>query len=223
MKSDILIKSYQNGLSLYIDPNIEFDIALTEIAEKFKESRHFFRDAKVALSIEGIKLTTEEEKQVVQTITEHSDIEVLCLIGKDESKNKQYVKALKRIETQREEGNGRFYKGTLKDGQVLESEKSIVVIGNVEKGAAVVAGKDIIIIGSLLGEAYAGANGEKGHFVVALNFQPEKCKIGDVRLKTKEKGLWGRKTKAIPQIAYHNKEEIVVQSITKELLDVFGM
>ncbi len=223
MKNQIIIKSYQNGISLIMEPDIEFQELLIEIAEKFHESRHFFRDAKVALSIEGRNLTTEEEKKVIQVITDNSDVEILCLVGKDEETNRKYVKALKRVDAQKEEGNGRFYRGTLKEGQVLETEKSIVIIGNVEKGAAVIAGKDIIILGSLLGEAYAGANGEENHFIVTLQFEPQKCKIGDMRLKSKEKGIWGRKTKMQPQIIYCREDEVVVENITKELLDMFIM
>lgn len=221
MKNQIVIKSYQNGISLIMEQDVAFSELLEEIAEKFSKSRHFFRDAKVALSIEGRILTTEEEKKIIQTITENSDVEILCLVGKDEETNRKYVKALKRVEAQKEEGNGRFYRGTLKDGQVLETEKSIVIVGNVEKGAAVVAGKDVIIIGSLFGEVYCGAGGEEGHFVVALSFEPQKCKIGDKRLKPKEKSIFsGRKIKMIPQIAYCKEEEVVIEPITKELLDI---
>lgn len=221
MKNQIIIKSYQNGISINIDSDTGFDEILLEIAEKFRESRHFFRDAKVALSVEGRLLNTEEEKKIIQVITENSDIEILCLVGKDEETNRKYVKALKRVEAQKEEGNGRFYRGNLKDGQILETEKNIVIIGNVEKGAAVIAGKDVVVIGVLSGEVYAGANGEEDHFVVALQFESQKCKIADKRLKTKEKAIWGRKQKQQPQIVYCKDNELVVENITKELLDFF--
>ena len=221
MKNLVVIKSYQNGISLHIEPDADFEKVLEEIAAKFIETKHFFKDAKVALSIEGRLLSVEEEKEIIRVITENSDVKILCLVGKNEETNRKYVKALKRVEEEKEENTGRFYKGNLKDGQVLETESSIVIIGNVEKGAAVVATKDIIVIGSLLGEAYAGAGGEEGHFIVALQMDPQKCKIGDLRLRTKEKGLWGRKMKIQPQIAYGKDDQLVVEIITKELLDEF--
>lgn len=223
MKNLIVIKSYQNGISLHIEPDADFIKVLEEIAAKFMETRHFFKDARVALSIEGRLLSVEEEKEIIRVITENSDVKILCLVGKNEETNRKYVKALKRVEEEKEENTGRFYKGNLKDGQVLETESSIVIIGNVEKGAAVVATKDIIVIGSLLGEAYAGAGGEEGHFIVALQMEPQKCKIGDLRLRTKEKGLWGRKMKIQPQIAYCKDDQLVVEIITKELLDEFAI
>ena len=36
-----------------------------EIAEKFENARAFFKDVKVALSLEGRVLSTEEEKAVI--------------------------------------------------------------------------------------------------------------------------------------------------------------
>jgi septum site-determining protein MinC len=76
-----------------------------------------------------------------------------------------------------------------------------------------------VIIGSLYGEAYAGAGGDDSHFVIALKFEPQRCKIGDVRYTgAKEKGgLFANKNKFVPQIAFVKNNEIQVENITKEL------
>ena len=219
MKNLIVIKSFQNGISIHMDAEAEFSQILSETAEKFQNARAFFKDVKVALSLEGRMLSSEEEKAMIETITENSDVQIICLIGKNEESGKGIIKALKRVETEKEEYNGRFHRGSLQAGQTLETEGSVVIIGNVEKDAAVVASKDIVIIGSLFGEAYAGAAGDDSHFIVALKFDPQKCKIGDVRYcGAKEKsGLFANKNKFIPQIAFVKDNEIQVENITKEL------
>ena len=209
MNQFVVMKSFQNGISIHMDADAEFSEILLEIADKFMSARAFFKDVKVALSLEGRTLSAEEEKQIIQTITRHSDVQIICLIGKNEESGKGIIKALKRVESEKEEYNGRFHRGSLISGQTLETEGSVVIIGNVEKGASVIASKDIVVIGALLGEAYAGASGNESHFVCALKFDPEKCKIGDVRhYKTKEKGLFGNKNKFVPQIAYVKNNEI---------------
>lgn len=220
MQNLIVIKSYQNGISIHMDKEASFDDILLELGEKFSKSRFFFRDIKVALSIEGRTLNVEEEKAVIKTIMTNSDVEILCLVGKDETTNKEYIKALKRLEYEKEENNGRFYRGNLKDGQVLETEGSIVIIGNVEKGAAVISAKDIIVVGAVFGEVYAGASGDSGHFIMALQFEPQKCKIGDNRYHTKEKAKWQLKQKYQPQIIYCVENQIMIETITKELPDL---
>lgn len=224
MNNLVVMKSFQNGISVHMDAEADFADILSEIADKFTNARAFFKDIKVALSLEGRILSTEEEKQVIQTITENSDVQIICLIGKNEESNKGIIKALKRVETEKEEYNGRFHRGSLRAGQTLETEGSVVIIGNVEKGASVIASKDIIIIGSLLGAAYAGAAGSDSHFVCALKFDPEKCKIGDIsHYKAKEKGGFLGKNKFIPQIAFIEKDKIQVESITKELLESYSL
>lgn len=224
MNQYVIMKSFQNGISIHMDAEAEFADVLSEIGDKFTNARAFFKDIKVALSLEGRNLSTEEEKRIIQTITEHSDVQIICLIGKNEESGKGIIKALKRVETEKEEHNGRFHRGSLQAGQTLETEGSIVVIGNVEKGASVIASKDIIIIGSLLGEAHAGIAGHDGHFVCALKFDPEKCRIGDYRFsKPKEKGLFSNKNKFVPQIAFIKDNKVQLENITKELLESYSI
>lgn len=219
MKNLIVMKSFHNGISIYMDAEAVFEDILKETADKFQNARGFFKDIKVALSLEGRELSSEEEKAMIETITDNSDVQIICLVSKNEESNKGIIKALKRVETEKEEYNGRFHRGSLHAGQTLQTEGSVVVIGNVEKDAKIVATKDIVIIGSLLGEAYAGAGGDDSHFVIALKFEPQKCKIGDVYYNAvKEKaGLFANKNKFVPQIAFVKNNEIQVENITKEL------
>lgn len=224
MNNLVVMKSFQNGISIHMDADAPFADVLSEITCKFTDARAFFKDIKVALSLEGRKLTPEEEKHIIQTITEHSDVQIICLIEKNEESNRGIIKALKRVETEKEEYNGRFHRGTLYAGQTLETEGSIVIIGNVEKGASVIASKDIIVIGALYGDAYAGGSGGDSHFICALKFEPERCRISDFRYrKGKEKGLFGNKSKFVPQIAYIKNDEIHLDNITKELLEKYSL
>lgn len=225
MKNLIVMKSFQNGISIYMDEEADFAEILAETADKFRNARAFFKDVKVALSLEGRNLSSEEEKAMIETITDNSDVQIICLVGKNEESNRGIIKALKRVETEKEEYNGRFHKGSLKAGQTLETEGSVVIIGNVEKDATVVASKDIIIIGSLFGEAYAGASGDESHFIIALKFEPQSCKIGDVYFSgAKEKGgLFTNKNKFTPQIAFVMNNEIQVDYITKELPVIYSL
>ncbi|MGN0306759.1 MAG: septum site-determining protein MinC [Lachnospiraceae bacterium] len=219
MKENILIKSFPNGITLYLNAELDFAELLGEIAHKFEQSRNFFRDAKMALSVEGRLLTEEEERLLIQTIQSHSDLEIVCIIGKNEETNKKFVKAIQKVDMQHTENYGRFYRGTLKNGQKIETESSMVILGDVYPGCCVTATKDIIIIGGLYGEVHAGFGGEDGHYVVALEMSPEKIRIGDFRYKPKEKPRWGIKPKVQPKIAYVKDSHIVMEPITKELLE----
>ena len=221
MKNSVIIKSFPSGIVLHLDPEIPFSDLLLEIAVKFKESSGFFKDAKMALSLKGRKLTEGEEKQIINVISDNSKIDIICLVGEDDDTEKTFVKALVRSGHAREEDSseGQFYRGTLKNGQVLETESSIVILGDVYPGSAIISSKDIIVLGGLYGEAYAGGNGSEGHYVAALEMSPEKLKIGDFKYNSKEKiNKWSIKPKVQPKIAYVKNGKVVMDSLTKELL-----
>ena len=222
MKNPVIIKSFPNGLSIYLDEEMPFDQLLKEIGLKFKESAHFFKNASMVLAFEGRKLSDQEERMIINTITANSELNVMCIMGKKEETNNNYIKALQKLSYHQQvmENAGQFYKGTLKDGQMLETENSIIVLGDVYPGACVISSKDIIILGGLYGQAYAGGNGEDGHFVVALEMSPEKLKIGDFKYKTSEKqSKWPIKPKVQPKIAYVEDGRVKLEPITKELLN----
>ena len=69
---------------------------------------------------------------------------------------------------------GQFYRGTLKRGDCLESEASIVIIGNVDHGARVTAKGNVIVLGELKGTVTAGVSGpinnSSFHFLKFLSF-----------------------------------------------------
>jgi septum site-determining protein MinC len=79
-----------------------------------------------------------------------------------------------------DEPDTRIIYGTLRSGQKVETEHSIVVFGDVNSGAEVIAGGDIVILGTLRGIAHAGAYDESGggRVIFSLNLQPTQLRIG---------------------------------------------
>ena len=63
MKNAVIVKSFRNGLTLYLDSDLDFGQLLEEVAGKFNESKEFFSDASVAVSFEGRELSFEEEME----------------------------------------------------------------------------------------------------------------------------------------------------------------
>ena len=189
-----MIKRFQNGIHLYLDENMDFDALLDRVAEKFRRAAPFFRDASVAVSFEGRPLTPAQEARLVQAISENSSLEVTCLIGKDEEEGKPYMRAVEAAFRRfaDRENTGRFYRGTLKRGQILESSGSIVVVGDVKPGACVISSGNVIVLGALCGTAISGGDGRKESFIAALEMTPQKLKIGDFKYLTREKEEMGR-------------------------------
>ncbi len=217
------LKSYPRGLALHIRPEAEMEILLSELGEKFRNSRQFFGNAQVGLALTGKQLTEEEEETVLNVIEENSDLQIICLIGEDEKIRYLLDEAFEEENPSGDEqgADGQFYRGTLKKGQSFETEHSVIILGDVNPGAKVFSCRDVIVLGALLGEAHAGMGSEDGdgHFVCALEFSPEKLKIGSYKYKKKpEKRLWPDSYKKLPKMAALQGDEIIVKPVTKELL-----
>ena len=223
MKEAVLIKSFSNGIALHLDAEMSFEDLLQEIAYKFSEARAFFGKASMALSIEERQVTGAEEIRILETIRQNSDLNIICIVGKDEATNKNFIRALAHMEKKLSGGeDGQFMKGSLKNREVLETENSIIILGDVYPGSAVISAKYIIILVGLYGEAYAGGNGQEGAFVAALEMEPERIKVGDFKYKPATKqSKWGIRPKVQPKIAYVKNNKVVFEPLTKEVLSTF--
>lgn len=220
LKNTVIIKSFPNGISVILDSSCSFDEIKQSVYEKFQESAKFFGKAKTVLSFEGRILSDQEEMELIDTITEAAEIEISCILEKNEEKNQVYLRAMNQFAESTDNNDGQFYKGTLKSGQVLETDYSIVILGDVNPGATVVSTGNIVILGTLYGTAYAGGSGYSNNFVAALDMKPSQIKIGDIIAKQGEKGfVWMLKAKSAPKIAYVKGNTICIEPITKDLLN----
>jgi septum formation inhibitor MinC len=70
-----------------------------------------------------------------------------------------------------------YHRGTLRGGQALHNLGNIVVIGDVNPGAELIASGDVVVFGALRGVAHAGAQGDAGARVIALELAPTQLRI----------------------------------------------
>ena len=73
-----------------------------------------------------------------------------------------------------------YHRGTLRGGQALHNLGNLVVIGDVNPGAELVASGDIVVFGALRGVAHAGAQGDRSARVIALELAPTQLRIATV-------------------------------------------
>ena len=177
MSELVTIKSSHSGIELRLNANLPFPDLLKAVEEKFRQSADFFKNAKMAVSFSGRTLSISEEEQLIQVITQTTNLEIICIIDHDERKELIYKRAVAQCLSEREKSDGQFYRGTLKRRQLL------VILGDVEFGAKVVAKGNIIIFGTLYGSVHAGAAGDRNAFIIALSMQPQRLVIGDIEAK----------------------------------------
>ena len=217
--STVIIKSNPYGLILSLDPEVPFDELRQAVAEKFHMSAAFFKNARLALTFRGRTLSKEEENILVDEIGQNSKIQVICIVDEDKESQEFYHKAVEQSLTKQKEEEGHFYRGTLRSGQILETETSIVIIGDVNPGAQVISKGNIIILGCCMGTIYAGAAGDPKCFAAALTMKPMLVRIAD---KIARSAITKRKDTGEypvdPKIAFISDGHLQFKPITSETL-----
>ena len=227
MKSQpVVIKSSKNGINLVLDDQIPFGELLEEIKKKFIDSEKFFKNAHIAISFEGRDLSQEEQFEIIETIQQCTTITIICILDHDELMDEVMQRRIGAYQEEHSPQTGQFYKGTLRSGQVLESEASITILGDVNPGAKVVSGGNIVVLGALKGNAHAGAYGNQECFIVALDMDPIQIQIGELIAKSPDKQKPKRRlirkekeTNEELQIAVARDGGIYIEPVTRKILN----
>ena len=166
-KDEIIIK---------IDDNAEQEEIIPELTSKISELSKMYQEEKTPIRVTGKILKNSELEEIREIITNKIDVKVNfdtpTTLGLH-SIVRSYKKDVETSETL-------FHKGSLRSGQRLEVEGSIVVIGDVNSGAEVIAADNIIVIGKLRGLAHAGAKGNKEAIIATSILDAVQLRISNI-------------------------------------------
>lgn len=243
MDNSVIIKGSKSGITVFLDNGMPFEELLESVSDKFKNASKFFNNANMAISFDGRNLSAEEEKKILNIISDVSDLNIVCVLDENNDMKTVYEEAVKKAiastAVQVPESASQpvsqtvsdlrtscmFYKGTLRSGQVFEADGSVVVLGDVNPGGKVVAKGSVIVLGSLKGNIFAGVDGNENAFVVALEMSPMQIKIGDIIARSSDSGVnkiskGKNKSKILePKIAYVYDQNIYIEDLEQNALD----
>jgi len=98
-------------------------------------------------------------------------------------------------------------KRTLRSGHSIKFAGHVVVIGDVNPGAEIIAGGNILVWGRLRGSAHAGSSGDENSIVCALEFAPQQLRIAE---EISDKRPSKRNSK--PKIARLEDQQILIEA-----------
>ena len=122
--------------------------------------------------------------------------------------------------------HGQFYRGILRSGQKIEVDGSFVILGDVNPGAQIIAGGNVVILGSLKGTVYAGFPADRNAIVAALNMEPMQIQIGDFIARSADadpkrgrKPVKKKKQSDLePRMAFVDDGNICIEKIDRKLI-----
>lgn len=192
----INIKGTSDGLIIHIGAG-DWNTLLEALADRLDQTPAFFRGGRVALNI-GPRLLSEAQMEVVGNLLKRYQVSLWAVLS--ESPETQRAATEMGLETalvssravrapaERVGNNGAEPAGDeqavlvrriLRSGQSIHHDSHVVVVGDVNPGAEIVAGGDVIVWGRLRGNVHAGSHGNDEALVCALVLAPMLLRIGN--------------------------------------------
>jgi len=229
VQGNIAIKGTRNGLLLTLEPETPFSELLNALSRRLSEAPGFFRGASLALDTTRRNLRISERTQLEallakyqmsvtpleQTPTaKHNEREVISAsdIGSDPSIateiTSEQTQAQAYLLDPRDSDDTLFLRRTVRSGQAIHHASSIVILGDVNPGAEIVASGDIIVWGVLRGMVHAGYPNNENAIVCSLVLSPVQLRIAHLLSRPPD----GFQVQARPEFATIKNGQIVVEA-----------
>lgn len=218
----ITIKGIRQGLLVTLGDRNWGD-ELRALESRLGASPSFFRGGRVALDVGALGLSGSEIEEARVLLTHHQ-VELWAVV----STNPATEAAAQELglvisikpdvapspspgpETEAEGealplAEGLVVRRTLRSGQSLRHPGHVVVIGDVNPGAEIVAGGDIVVWGRVRGMVHAGALGDEEAVICALDLAPTQLRIAGHIARSPEE----RRRKPAPEMASVHEGQIV--------------
>ena len=176
MAQVVEIRLRKDELIITLNEKCEYKEIQKALKKKIPELKKLYKEDKTPIFVTGKVLKNKEIEEIKNIIKSEINVEiefdspkVLGLYGIKKAYN-QDIGASTTI----------YHKGSIRSGQKIENEGSIVIIGDLNSGAEVIAGENIIILGRLMGLAHAGAKGNKKAIIAAEKIETPQLRISNI-------------------------------------------
>jgi septum site-determining protein MinC len=223
-QSAISIKGIRDGLLITVDQGNWAD-AEAALIDQIRTKGEFFRGARVALEVGERSLDREEIRKLKTRLAEH-DVQLWALLGsspetmrsarrmeletelqKEQATGEAEPQELPPIKSDEKGSSGVLVKHTIRSGRIVRHTGHVVVIGDVNPGAQIIAGGDILVWGRLRGTVHAGAAGDEEALVCALDMRPTQLRIANhVAIAPNE-----RQPRPHPEVAFIREGQIMAE------------
>ncbi len=197
----ITIKGYSEGLNIVINLDaFEDDRHMLHMFKgKLKSSKKFYQNSSLILTTQLSELSDKAINEIKAFLYNELEVKECIFKELEEVKKKSFSGIY--------EGKTKFIRKSIRSGQVIDYNGNIVIIGDVNPGAEVIAQGNIIVMGSLKGVVHAGCNGNNSAIIAAINMQPALVRIGEYVSRSPEDEF----KPSYPEVVKVKNGEIVIE------------
>lgn len=185
MRNPVGISMKKEGIMIRISEKAKHDETIECLNKKIPALKKLYKAEKTPIIVTGKILKNREIEEIKKIITDEIDVKVTF----DSPKVLGLHGIRKVFEKEIETSETKFYKGSLRSGQKVEFEGSIIILGDLNGGAEAIAGENIVVLGSLRGLAHAGAKGNKKAIIAANIIDCPQLRISNIVKEMEEDDL----------------------------------
>ena len=202
MRNCVGISMKKNEIVIRISEGAEHSEIIECFNKKIPALKKLYKTEKTPIFITGKVLKNKEIEEVKSIISSQIDVKITF-----DSPNVLGLHSIRKtFEKDIENSETKFYKGSVRSGNKIEFEGSLVILGDVNGGAEVIAGENIVVLGALRGVAHAGAKGNIKAIIASNLIEAPQIRIANV-IKEIEKEEIAEQYK----YAYIEDEKIILE------------
>ena len=184
-----MFKGVREGLLLVVPAALSWQDAMQQLSEKLESAKDFWVGAETLLDvgegeIEEAQLRRLQEKlnkryhlHLNTVYNEHTRQAAQACGLQARSASARRVQARTGDEAEERQGNALYIKQTIRSGQLIRYDGNVIICGDANPGAHIIASGDIMVLGTLRGVAHAGAKGDESCQIMAVNLRPTQLRI----------------------------------------------
>ena len=179
MKENIIFKASKNKLTVVFNDgkeNFNFNEVRNDFCDRLEKSEKLFCNKdKIDFDIEfkGHNFSSDQKEKLISIFYDKMKMDVNL-----PKKNSEVKKNGKTIDNS--DLKSIVYKNSLRSGQFLHYDGNVILIGDINSGAEIIATGNIFVMGKVKGMLHAGANGNKNCIITALNIFATQIRIAGV-------------------------------------------
>ena len=208
MSGEIAVKGWRNGLLLVLPSEGAWTEVVTGLEEKLEEAKTktFWQGAQTTLDLGDRPVSEPELEGLIGRLKGDYGLVPMAIVAayaptRDGASKlgltiHEKLPAPEKPETKTEKveapqfppNNALYLRQTVRSGQRLQHDGHLVISGDVNAGAEVVAAGDIVVFGTLRGVAHAGSTGDESARIVATNLRPTQIRIAGLIARSPDAG-----------------------------------
>ena len=213
--SIVALRAYRDGLHLIIRPHLSIEDVEEAIQREITRMNQPLIGASVQIDLKCPTLKEEEMAYLTSKLQETYNLTVRSIEALDEqvpppiaaAPTTHAIAQTTDTSNNRDSEPSKIIPYTIRSGQTENfPQGSLIIYGDVNSGAEVRAGGDIVVLGALRGNAHAGINGRLSAVVIAMDLVPVQLQIGNF---TNRRTI-NQKPRGYPEIARIGVEDVII-------------